>query len=58
MCATLNHIGILLILAFVVTGCVWISAFASLFGVLNKITSSAVALKICAITSGIEKDSQ
>ena len=41
-----------------VTGCVWISAFASLVDVLNKITSSAVALKICAITSGIEKDSQ
>ena len=44
----------LLILASVVTGCVSISAFASLFGISIAITSSAIGLKICAINAGIK----
>ena len=43
-CMTLNYIEYLLILASVVTGCVSISAFASLVGVPIGITSSAVEL--------------
>ena len=38
-----------------VTGCFSISAFASLVCVPDGITSSAVGLKICVITSGITK---
>ena len=38
-----------------VSGCVSISAFASLFGVPVDIASSAVGTKICAITPGIKK---
>ena len=37
-----------------VTECVSISAFASLVGVPIGIISSAIGLKICAITTGIE----
>ena len=44
----------MLILASTVTGCVSISAFTSLVAVLVGITSSAVAIKICAITAGIK----
>ena len=33
----------------------WISAFASLVGILIWIRSSAIGLKICAITAGIKK---
>ena len=45
----------LLILTFAVTGCVSISAFSSLVGLPIGTASSAVALKICAITAGIKK---
>ena len=38
-----------LILASTITGCVSISAFASLIGIPVGITSSAIGLKICAI---------
>ena len=38
-----------------VAGCVSISNFASLVGIPIVITSSAVRLKICAITAGIKK---
>ena len=38
-----------------VTGCVSISAFASLVGIPVGITSSAVGLKICVITAEIKK---
>ena len=44
-----------LLLSSVVTGCVLISAFASLVGIPIGITSSVVVLKICAITSGTKK---
>ena len=37
------------------TGCVSISAFASLVGILIAITSSTIRLKMCAITPGIKK---
>ena len=44
----------MLILASTVSGCVSITAFASLSGVPVGITSSA-AMKSCAITPGIKK---
>ena len=55
VCATLNYIGQVLILASIITGCISISAFASLFGVPIGITSSAIRLKICAIAAGDKK---
>ena len=51
----LNYIEHLLILISTVTGCVSISAFASLVGILIRIASSAIVLKICVITAGIKK---
>ena len=45
----------MLILISTVSGCVSISAFASLVGISMRITSSATGLKICVITSGIKK---
>ena len=45
----------LLILVSTVTGCVSISAFASLVCVPVSITSSVVGLNICAIIAGIKK---
>ena len=54
-CKYLNYVEHLLILASIVTGCVSIFAFASLVCVLVGITSSAVELKMCAITAGIKK---
>ena len=53
--ATLNYIEHFHILASTITGCVSISAFASLIGIPIGITSSAIGLKICAITAGIKK---
>ena len=55
VCTTLNDIGHFLILAFTITGCILISAFASLIAIPIGITSSAIGLKICAITAGIKK---
>ena len=54
-CKYLNYVGHLLILASTINGCVSISAFASLDCVPVDITSSAVGIKICAITAGIKK---
>ena len=51
----LNYIEHLLILVSTVTGCVSISAFAYLVGIPIAITSSAIGLKICAITAGTKK---
>ena len=51
----LNYVEHLLILVSTVTGCVSISAFASLVCIPVGITSSAVELKICAVTAGIKK---
>ena len=53
--STLNYIEHFHILASTITGCVSISAFASLIGIPIGITSSAIGLKICAITTGTKK---
>ena len=58
VCTTLNYIEHLLILASVVTGCIWISAFALLIGIPIEITSSAIVLKSCAIITGTKSISQ
>ena len=55
VCTTLNYIEHFLILASTITGCILISAFASLLGIPIGITSSAIGLKICAITARIKK---
>ena len=49
------YIKPLLILASTNTGCVSVSAFASLASVFVGIASSTVGIKICAITPGIKK---
>ena len=54
ICTTLNYIEHFLILASAITGCVFISAFASLIGIPIGITGSAIELIICAITAGIK----
>ena len=51
----MNDIDHLLIVISIITGCVSISAFASLVGIPIGITSSAIGLKICAITAPIKK---
>ena len=51
----LNYIEDLLILICTVTGCVSISAFASLVAIPIEIMSSAIGLRICVITAGIIK---
>ena len=52
---TLNYIEHFLILASTITGCISISAFAFLIGILIGVTSSAMGLKLCAIAAGIKK---
>ena len=54
-CKYLNYVEHLLILSSTVTGCVSISAFASLVCLPVGITSSAVGISICAIIAGIKK---
>ena len=54
VCLTLNYIEHF-ILGSTIIGCVSISAFASVFDIPIGITSSAIGLKICAITAGIKK---
>ena len=53
VCTTLNYIEHFLILASTITGCISISAFASLIGIPIGITNSTIGLKICAKTAGI-----
>ena len=55
ICTTLNYIEHFLILASEIAGCASISAFASLIGIPTGITSSAMGLKICAITAWIKE---
>ena len=50
-CKYLNYVEHLLILVLIATGCVSISAFASLVCVPVGITSFAVGIKACAITA-------
>ena len=54
VCRVSNYIEHLLILVSTVTGCVSISAFASLVRIPIRIASSAIGLKICTITVGIK----
>ena len=58
VCMTLKYIEDFLILVSAVTGCISISASASLLGVPIGIMSSATALKVCATTAGIKRVSQ
>ena len=51
----MNYVDHLLIVISTITGCVFISAFASLVGTPIGIPSSAIWLTICAITAVIEK---
>ena len=53
-CATLNYTEHFLILDFAVTGCISVSAFASLLGIPIGIMSSAIGLNICALTKRIK----
>ena len=55
VCTTLSHIEHFVILASIITGCISISAFASLLGLPIGITSSVIELKTCAITAGIKR---
>ena len=52
---TLNYSEHFLTMASTITGCISISVFTSLIGIPIGITSSAIGLKICAITTGIKK---
>ena len=55
VCTTLNYIETFPILGSAITGCVSISVFASLVVIPIGIISSAIGLKICAITAAIKK---
>ena len=55
VCTTLNYVENFLVLVFAIAGFVLISALASFFGIPIVITSSAIGLKTCAVTAGIEK---
>ena len=52
--AALNYIELFPILASTISGCISISAFASLVGISIGITSSAMGLKICAIVQELK----
>ena len=54
VCITLIYIEHVLILASTITGCISTSAFASFIGIPIGVTSSAIGLKICAITAEIK----
>ena len=54
MCKALNYFGHFFVFVCVVSGCVSISAFASLVGVPVGISSFAAGLKIYAITAEIK----
>ena len=54
-CRVVSYIYHLIIVISTITGCVSIPAFASLGGIPIGITSSAIRLKISAITVGIKK---
>ena len=54
-CKYLKYAEHLLILASAITGCISISAFASLDAIPVVITSSVVGIKVLAVTAGIKK---
>ena len=51
----MNYIGHWFIAISTITGCISISAFASLVGIPTGIASSTIRLKMCVITAGIKK---
>ena len=51
----MDYIEHSLIKIFTVTGCVFISAFASLVVIVIRIMNTAIGLKIYVITAGIKK---
>ena len=55
VCATLNYMKYFLILASTMTGCISVSASASLIGISLGISSFVIGLIICAITVGVKK---
>ena len=55
VCTTLNYIEHFLFLASRIAGCISIVAFPSLLGIPIEIMSSAIRLKIGAITAKIKK---
>ena len=55
VCTTLNYIEHFLILASRITGYISISVFTFLTGIPIGSMSSAIGLKICAMTAGIKK---
>ena len=58
VCTTLNYIEQFLIVGSTITGCISISIFDSLVGILIGITSSAIELKIFTITAAIKNMNQ
>ena len=55
VCTTLNYIQHFLILASTIIRCISVSDFSSLFGIPIGILSSAIGLKVCGITAGVQK---
>ena len=55
VCRVLNYTDHSLIVISTITGCISISAFASLVGIPIRIASSTIGLNICVITAGIKK---
>ena len=55
VCTTLNYLERFLIIGSAITGCVSISAFASLVGIPIGLATFATGLKICATTAEIKK---
>ena len=55
VCTTLDFIERFFILAFVVTGCISISAFISSLDIPIGITSFSIGLKTCSVTAVIKK---
>ena len=51
----MNYFDHSLIAISTITGCISVSAFATLAGIPLEITSSAIGLKFCVITAGIKK---
>ena len=52
VCTTLGNIELFFILGSTITGRIFNSVFSSVVGILIESTSSAMGLKICAITAG------
>ena len=55
VCTTINFFEYSLVLTSIITECTSISAFAFFIGIPIGITSSAIGLKIYAITAGTKK---